>query len=152
MYLTPAMIIKSYFLVILPALLAMASFPARAQFVNFRLELPAGVNFGSQVISPNPENPKEQLVWIELVAFENMTILVDINNVTNGGNGNPSVFYLNDGSSDFAKASNIGMGAHSLQLHQDGLLIRNKLPKTINVKAWLGVSVQLGLVTKIEYP
>ncbi len=146
------MMTKLAYIFTLMVLLAMGGAPAMAQFANFRLELPAGVNFGSQVISPNPENPDEQLIWIEIVAYENMTILVDISNENNIWKQDRPVFLLNNGSSDFAGAKNIGLGAQSIQLDQSGLLIQNKLPKTMNVKAWLGIPVQPGLIAKIEYP
>lgn len=143
---------KLTYLFILIVLIALGGAPAKAQFVNFRLELPAGVNFGTHVISPNPENSDEQLIWIEITANENLTILVDVQYENAAEKKDHPVFFLNNDSTDFGSATNIGTGSHSVQLDHSGLLIRNKLPKTVHVKAWLGLRIRPGLIATIEYP
>jgi hypothetical protein len=128
---------------------------AHAQFVAIRLELPAGVNFNAQVVGAMAggtwENNKAK-VWIGIEASENLSFLLDLELPEGKILPPPEAYFLNDGSSDFEQASNLKWGVQELQLITPSKLIRNIVPKTNHLQAWLGLPILKGVSVKIEYP
>ena len=122
------------------------------QSVSFRLELPAGMNFESKVIAPNPENSDQKRIWIEMVANENLTVLFDLREADSGEVYNGIVYFLNDGTVNFNHAEKLSSGNQTLQLDKRGMLIRNIKPFANSFHAWLGLPAAMGIVAKIEYP
>jgi hypothetical protein len=143
---------RSYTISIIFLLLFWGSGPAMGQFVNVNLELPAGVNYPSRVIAPNPTIMEEELVWIEMVAQENLNILVELSYEDTDHAFEEPVYFLNDGTVNFAMAEKLSPGLHFLQMEQGGILIRNMYPHTLRLQAWLGLPARSGIVAKIEYP
>ncbi|ERM82291.1 hypothetical protein P872_18550 [Rhodonellum psychrophilum GCM71 = DSM 17998] len=146
------MIDKRHFILFVLILLLSSSGTVMGQFVSFRLELPAGVSFKSKVIGPNPENPDQQMIWIEMVANENLTVLLDLREVDSGKFYDGLVYFLNDGTVNFAQAEIVSQGNQTLQLDNRGMLIRNLEPFANSLHAWLGLPATKGIVAKIEYP
>jgi hypothetical protein len=144
--------IKTYSISIIFLLLFWISGPAMGQFVNVNLELPAGINYPSRVIAPNPTIMEEELIWIEMVAQENLNILVELSYEDTAQAFEEPVYFLNDGTVNFAMAETLATGQHSLQMDHSGLLIRNMHPVALRLQAWLGLPARSGIVAKIEYP
>ena len=128
---------------------------AHAQFVAIRLELPAGVKFNSQVVDAMTggtwENNKAK-VWIGIEASENLSFLLDLELPEGEILPSPKAYFLNDGSSDFEQATNLKWGVQELQMITPSTLIRNIVPKTNHLQAWLGLPILKGVSVKIEYP
>jgi hypothetical protein len=128
---------------------------AQAQFVAFRLELPAGINFNSQVLDPMTGGTWEKnkaKMWIELEARENMTFLLDLKFPEREILPAVEAYYLNDGTSDFEKASLLLSGFQELVINNQPKLIRHRIPRPIHLRAWFGLPMLQGLIIKIEYP
>lgn len=146
------MIDKIYPIACMFLLLLWSSGEVMGQFVRLRLEIPAGMSFDAKVIAPNPQNPYQQMVWIEMVANENLTVLFDLRQEDTGEFHESGVFYLNDGSVNFAFAKPLSTGSQKLQFDKRGLLIRNIEPMTNKLHAWLGLPAAKGLIATLEYP
>lgn len=128
---------------------------AHAQFVAIRLELPAGVNFNSQVVDAMDGGTWEKdkaKVWIGIEARENLSFLLDLELPEREIQPPPEAYFLNDGSSDFEQAINLEWGVQELQMITPSKLIRNLVPRTSHLQAWLGLPVLKGITVKIEYP
>lgn len=128
---------------------------AHAQFVAIRLELPAGVNFNSQVVDAMAGGTWEKdkaKVWIGIEASENLSFLLDLELPEGEILPPPEAYFLNDGSSDFEQATNLKWGVQELQIISPSKLIRNIVPKTIHLQSWLGLPILKGILVKIEYP
>jgi hypothetical protein len=128
---------------------------AQAQFVAFRLELPAGINFNSQVLDPMTGGTWEKnkaKIWIELEARENMTFLLDLKFPEREILPEVEAYYLNDGTADFEKASLLISGFQELVINNQPKLIRHRIPRPIHLRAWLGLPMLQGLIIIIEYP
>lgn len=141
---------KTYPIACILILFLWSSGEALGQFVKLRLEIPAGVNFDSKIIEQNPQGSDQQMIWMEIVANENLTILFDLRQEDTGKSH--EVFFLNDGTVNFSNAGKLPSGSQRLQLHNSGLLIRNIKPMTNRIHAWLGLPVAGGLIGRIEYP
>lgn len=128
---------------------------AQAQFVAIKLEVPAGVNFNAQVAEPMAggtwENNKAK-VWIGLEAQENLSFLLDLELPEGEILPSPEAYFLNDGSADFEQASRLKWDVQEVQMITPSKLIRNIVPKTTYLQAWLGLPVLKGIIVKIEYP
>lgn len=128
---------------------------ANAQFVSFRLEIPAGMNFSGQVAESMEggtwENSKSK-TWIKLETFENLSLLVDVDFPEGEILPLPEAYFLNDGSADFEKAGKLKPGNQELQMISPPKLIRNMNPRPSNFQSWLGLPVLNGIRIKIEYP
>jgi hypothetical protein len=127
----------------------------QAQVVNIRLEVPAGVNFNSQVLDPMEggtwENSKAK-VWVGITTQENLCLLVDLEFPEREILPTPEAYFLNNGSDDFELARKLSIGTNELTMSSHPKLIRNMKPQTISLKAWLGVPILNGIIVKIEYP
>lgn len=128
---------------------------AHAQFVAFRLEIPAGVKFSGQILDPLAggtwENSKGK-VWIKLEAPENLSLLLDLEFPEREVLPPPAAYFLNDGSADFERASLLKPGSNELQMISPPKLMRNVNPRPSSIQAWLGLPVLSGIRIKIEYP
>ena len=128
---------------------------AHAQFVSFRLEIPAGMNFSGQVTESMEGGTWEKTkskIWIKLETFENLSFLVDVDFPEGEILPPPEAYFLNDGSADFEKAGRLKPGNHELQMISPPKLIRNMDPRPKNFQSWLGLPVLNGIRIKIEYP
>ena len=132
--------------------------PAQAQFINFRLEIPAGVNYTTSLLSPLVEvehRPDGQQgksparVWIGMQAQENLSFLLEVRE-ENG----PRVetLFLNDGSSNFEQARILASGLQTLQMRIPAWLMRNLKPRPPYLLAWLGLPQRKDVQVIIEYP
>ena len=136
-------------------LMVMLSTVARAQFVAIRLEIPAGVQFSSQVMDPLEGGTWEKTKakrWVGLEADENLSILVQMDLPEREIQPLPEAYFLNDGSSDFEEAFMLSINSFEVILSDTYQLIRYMKPIPTKVKAWLGIPVIDGLTIKIEYP
>lgn len=126
-----------------------------AQVVAIRLELPAGIQFNSQVLDPMEGGTwqnSQAKVWIGIEAQENLTLLLDVEFPEREILPLPRAYFLNNGSSDFEQASNLESGPNEIQLINQPKLIRSLVPRPTHLQAWLGIPVLNGLRIKIEYP
>ncbi len=128
---------------------------ARAQAVSFRLEIPAGVSFPSRVLEPvggkTWENDKA-LVWIEILAQENLGFLLDLDFPEGEIEPQLEAFFLNDGTASYENAKQLLEGIQELQMINPPKLIRNADLRPPHYQAWLGLPVARGITVKIEYP
>lgn len=127
----------------------------QAQFVAIRLEIPAGVQFSSQVMDPIEGGTWEKtkaVRWVELQADENLSILVQLQLPEREIQPAPEALFLNDGSADFEKATQLSFNSPELYLTNTSRLIRYMKPMPRSIKAWLGLPVIDGLQIRIEYP
>lgn len=124
-----------------------------SQVVNIRLELPAGVSHETRTIKTNLPSQGEEIVWIEIVADENLTFLIRGSQEDSAIMNKMPIYFLNDGSDDFGKAIKcMGSDYFTLQIHPVGLLMRNfKLPFR-RLKAWIGLPNTKNVIYSIEYP
>lgn len=154
MSISPAMNKAFRHIALLILLMGIGSY-ARGQFVAIRLELPAGVNFNTQVLDPMAggtwENNKAK-VWMGLQTSENLTLLLEIGFPDGEIIPLLEAFFLNDGSSDFEQATQLLSGVQELQIMNSKKLIRNMTPRPTHLQAWLGLPMVKGLTLKIEYP
>ena len=136
-------------------LLSLLASAVQAQFVAIRLEIPAGVQFSTQVMDPASggtwENGKARK-WVELQANENLSILVQLQLPAREIQPAPEALFLNDGSADFEKAVALNLTSPELYLSNTPRLIRYMKPMPTQIKAWLGIPAIEGLMIKIEYP
>lgn len=136
-------------------LLVLVSTLAKAQFVAIRLEIPAGVQFSSQVMDPLEGGTWEKSKakrWIGLEADENLSILVQMDLPQREIQPAPEAYFLNNGSSDFEEAILLDINSAEVSLANSSRLIRYMNPIPRSIKAWLGLPVIDGLTIKIEYP
>lgn len=136
-------------------LLVLLTHSAQAQFVAIRLEIPAGVQFSAQVMDPIEGGTWEKTKarrWVELEGDENLSILVQVQLPNREIQPAPETLFLNDGSADFEKATQVGFKPSELFLSNNSRLIRNMNPIPRSINAWLGLPVIDGLTIKIEYP
>ena len=136
-------------------LLVLLSSSAYAQFVAIRLEIPAGVQFSSQVMDPIEGGTWEKTKakrWVGLEADENLSILVQMDLPEREIQPAPEAYFLNDGSSDFEESFRLNVNSSEVSLSDTYQLIRYMKPIPTKVKAWLGIPVIDGLTIKIEYP
>lgn len=154
MYSSPAMT-RLFRHIVLVCSMSLITSLAKAQFVNFRLEIPAGVSFSTRVLDPMSggtwENNKAK-VWIEIQAQENLSYLLDIRFPEQEIEPPLEAFYLNDGTASFENAVRLRAGVQELQLINPPILIRNTSPRLSYFQAWLGLPIVRGLSIKIEYP
>jgi hypothetical protein len=133
----------------------LASGVAQAQFVKFRLEIPAGVSYPSQVVDPMSggtwENNKA-MVWMELQAQENLSFLLELDFPEGDIQPPLEAFYLNDGTANFEVSKRLKEGVQELQMIHPLKLIRNADPRPPYYQAWLGLPIIRNLTVKIEYP
>src|SRR5690554_5139839 len=57
-------------------LLLWSSGTVMGQFVNIRLELPAGVQFEPQLVKTNLRSHGEEIIWMKMAAQENITFIL----------------------------------------------------------------------------
>lgn len=136
-------------------LLMLVTGHVEAQYVNIRLEIPAGIQFNSEVAESRDGGTWENSmakVWVGMQAQENLTFLVDVTFPQNEILPAPSAYFLNDGSADFERAKKLSSGIQQLNMSHQENLIRNITPRPIYLKAWLGLPVIQGMSIKIEYP
>lgn len=136
-------------------LLMLISASVHGQYVNIRLELPAGIHFNAQVLDPMEggtwENSKAK-VWVGIESQENMTILLDLDFPEREVLPSPEAYFLNDGTNDFEKAIQLNQGTQELRMMDYPKLIRDMIPRPTHIQAWLGLPVLNGMTIKIEYP
>ena len=146
--------IKRIFHIAQISFLILFSASVQAQFVNIRLELPAGILFNARVLDPREggtwENSKAK-VWVGIEAQENLTLLLDLEYPPGEILPPPEAYFLNDGSADFETAERLGTKTQELHLSNSRLLIRNIIPRPTYLQAWLGLPILKGLTIKIEY-
>lgn len=136
------------------ALIALLGFggysEATAQAVAFRLEIPPGVSLDSKVLKPTQKEGFESYVWVQMVARENIQLLVSLRDETGSFSKSP-IYVLNDGSADFANAKEVTKGYIAMTMMWPGILVHNIRPKTNQVNTWIGIPTKHGLAATIEY-
>lgn len=143
------------FYIALLILMVMLGTEAKAQFVAIRLEIPAGVQFSAEVMDPLEGGTWEKTKakrWVELEADENLSVLVQLQLPQREIQPGPEAYFLNDGSSDFEKASLLDLKSSEVRLSDTAMLMRYRDPMPRSIKAWLGLPVIEGLTIRIEYP
>lgn len=138
--------INSFFPVLL--LLLWSSGTAVGQFVNIRLELPAGVRFESQILRTNLKSHGEEIVWIEMVAQENISFLLSYSYEDATRDRPLTVYFINDGSTDFAHAKKHSGSRFFLKMNESNWIRRNsrRIPN-----AWLGLPNTKKTTYYLEY-
>lgn len=127
---------------------------AEAQFVNIRLEIPAGANFKSQVVDPMKGGSWENsraLTWIELTVPENITFKLEVNYPKRIIEPPLESYFLNNGTASFQQAIQLHNGEQQLRINNAGKLIRDMDPRPLSLSAWLGLPMTEGITVSIEY-
>src|SRR5690606_37087361 len=93
-------------------LLLWSSGTVMGQFVNIRLELPAGVQFETQVVKTNLKSHGEEIIWMKMAAQENLTFLLGRSHSDAGKTEDLPIYYLNDGSDNFPQAERYSGPGH----------------------------------------
>ena len=135
-------------------LLVVTWLPVQAQFVGIHLEIPAGVQFDTQVIESKPGDTWEKnkaMIWLSLETRENQSLILGISYPNREIIPTPEAFFLNDGTSDFGKSLKIGTVNQPLQMSNQGKLIKNFDPRPTHIQAWLGLPLLNQLSVTIEY-
>lgn len=148
---------------------------AQNQTLRINIELPAGVGLSSgsstktgfEKRSGNDIRPDDSgtenfsliaedgsflpLVWIKMVTYENSQFLLDFKD--QGMPGKPSlIYFLNDNTNNLQSAQSLNKFPALLNFNQKDLLIRNFVPRTTFLNAWLGFSGENQLKTLLlEY-
>lgn len=136
---------------------------AQNQPLRINIELPAGVGLssgssskpGSNTSVTNEDGPQlfgetvknfsliaedgsfVNLTWIRMQTYENSQFLLDFKNQELPGK--PSlIYFLNDNTNNLQSAQSLKEFPALLNFNQNGLLIRNLVPRRITLNAWLG--------------
>jgi hypothetical protein len=147
-------------LIILLLVLAFgSSLTSQAQFLNIRINIPAGMVFSDDPrdkvfggMAGNTEQGPIPITWIAMESMENLSFLVSIENQNPDQGHSPKGYYINQSGWDLSVARELFPGPNQLTIDNRNLLIRNISPKVSFLHAWLGIPSNRSLTIKIEYP
>jgi hypothetical protein len=139
--------------------------PLQAQFIRLTLNIPAGVEVNPNPIPPQILEPpiKEPggfgyrsslnpgVRWIELRAKENISIAVLFTPNVRRSPGINTVFYLNDGTSNFSKAIQLRNGTNELRMYAEPVMIKNIPGELTTLSSWLGMPANASGTLTIIY-
>jgi hypothetical protein len=136
-----------------------SSLQTQAQFLNIRINIPAGMVFSEDPresvfggMAGNADQGPVPITWIAMESMENLSFLVSIENQNPDKEMSPNGFYINQSGWDMSAARELFPGPNQLTIDNRNLLIRNISPKVSFLHAWLGVPSNRSLTIKIEYP
>lgn len=142
-------------------LLNLTAGAAHAQFIRFSINLPPSFELTDRSAPPQILEPvagstevgeMAGLRWMEIRAAENIDLIVNMQFHSRLGSGVNTVYYLNDGSTNFATAQILPKGNSSLIMNNGGKTIK-ELPGNLKyLSAWLGMPAKQGGVLTITYP
>jgi hypothetical protein len=134
-------------------------FQVQAQFLNIRINIPAGMMFSKNPsqkvfggIAGNAGQDQIPITWIAMESMENLSFLVSIENQNTDQGQVPKGFYINQSGWDLSEARELFPGPNQLTIDNRHLLIRNISPRVSFLQAWLGIPSNKSLIIKIEYP
>lgn len=78
------------------------------------------------------------LTWIQMKSLENTQFLLEFRDEA-GQRVDFEAYFLNDQSDNLAEAKAYRSFPALLQFDNSGFLIRNKVPRSVSVKSWLGI-------------
>lgn len=135
-----------------------------AQFIRLTLNLPPGFEAKVDPVPPMIlEAPEEKggvnplgtrsagTKWIELRSRDNTQLIVSAKFDNAPGAGLAQLFFLNDGSSDFAKAALLPFRRNMVAMYNKPLTMADLPEETIYMRAWLGVPADRGGLLTIEF-
>lgn len=135
------------------------SLTSQAQFLNIRIDIPAGMVFSNDPrdkvfggMAGNTEQGPIPITWIAMESMENLSFLVSIENQDPDQGYSPKGYYINQSGWDMSAARELFPGPNQLTIDNRNLLIRNISPKVSFLHAWLGIPNHRPLTIKIEYP
>lgn len=151
---------------LLVILLVLVSLNSSAQFIRLSLNLPAGVEINPNPIPPQVLEPpvaessgygyrtssNPGVRWIELRAKENITFAVQFKPSGRRIGAIQSLYYLNDGTTNFSNASKLNFGLNELQMYFEPKMINNIPGELTTLSSWLGIPVNAsGTLTLIYF-
>ena len=78
------------------------------------------------------------VTWIQMKSLENTQFLLEFRDEA-GKRLDSEAYFLNDQSDNLAEAKAYRSFPTLLQFDNSGFLIRNKVPRSVSVKSWLGI-------------
>lgn len=148
----------------LMVVLLLISANVEAQFIRLTLNLPPGFEAKVDPVPPmileaptqeggvNPLGTRNAgTKWIELRSRDNTQLIVSAKFDNLPGAGLPQLFFLNDGSSDFAKASLLPYRRNMVAMYNKPLTMVDLSEETLYIRAWLGVPADRGGLLTIEF-
>lgn len=155
------MVLQGTFLVVL----LLCSIAGHAQFIRLTLNIPAGVELNPNPIPPQILEPpvKESggfgyrsslnpgIRWMELRAKENISFAVQFTPNLRRPGGLKPMYYLNDGTVNFAEATQLSYGLNELRMYYRPLMIKNIPGELTTLSSWLGVPANASGTLTIIY-
>lgn len=136
---------------------------SHGQFIRFTINLPAGFEAKPEPTSPqileppfasneiNPLGPKKQGTrWIEFRSRENVFLAVNAKLESRGG-GLPVLYFLNDNTSNFNEAKQLGRAVNVLPMFNEMKLMKDMPNETTYLSAWLGLPSHASGTLTIEF-
>lgn len=144
--------------------LLLLSANVEAQFIRLTLNLPPGFEAKVDPVPPmileaptqegevNPLGTRNAgTKWIELRSRDNTQLIVSAKFDQVAGAGLPQLFFLNDGSNEFAKATLLPFRRNVVAMYNKPLTMADLPEETIYIRAWLGVPADRGGLLTIEF-
>lgn len=148
----------------LMVVLLLISANVEAQFIRLTLNLPPGFEAKVDPVPPmvleaptqegqvNPLGTRNAgTKWIELRSRDNTQLIVSAKFENIPGAGLPQMFFLNDGTSDFAKANLLPYRRNMVAMYNKPLTMSDLPEETLYMRAWLGVPADRGGLLTIEF-
>lgn len=146
---------------LLAGLLNLTAGVAHAQFIRFSINLPPSFELTDRAAPPQILEPvaggsdageMAGLRWMEIRAAENIDLIINMQFNSRLGSGVNTVYFLNDGSTNFASAQTLNKGNSSIIMNNGGKTIK-ELPGNLKyLSAWLGMPAKQGGTLTITYP
>lgn len=135
-----------------------------AQFIRLTLNLPPGFEAKVDPIPPMILEAPNQIdgvnplgtrnggtKWIELRSRDNTQLIVSAKFDQVAGAGLPQLFFLNDGSDEFAKAALLPYRRNMVAMYNKPVTMADLPVETTYIRAWLGVPADRGGLLTIEF-
>lgn len=135
-----------------------------AQFIRLSINLPPGFEAKSDPVAPMVIEPpvelngpgqmgarKSGVRWIEFRNRENAALVISAKFEHLPGAGLPQLYFLNDGSSEFAKAKLLSFRRNQVTMLDKSLTMKDLPSETLYLSAWLGIPADRGGLLTIEF-
>lgn len=144
--------------------LLLLSANVEAQFIRLTINIPPGFEAKVDPVPPmileapteagqvNPLGTRSAgTKWIELRSRDNTQLIVSAKFDNLPGAGLPQLFFLNDGTSDFAKANLLPFRRNMVAMFNKPLTMVDLPEETMYMRAWLGVPADRSGLLTIEF-
>lgn len=145
--------------------LTLSSLDVQAQFIRLTLNIPAGVELNPNPVPPQILEPpimekggfgyrsslNPGIRWIELRAKENISFAVQFTPNLRRQGGYKPMYYLNDGTVNFAAAMQLSYGLNELRMYNKPLMLQNIPGELTTLSSWLGMPANASGTLTIIY-